>query len=1045
MAILKCKMCGGDIQIHSDQTYGTCDSCGSTMTLPKASDERATNLFNRANHFRRLNDFDKALSMYENILNEDNTNAEAHWGVVLSKYGIEYVEDPKTHKRIPTCNRMQFSSILSDVDYLAALDNAEDAYTRSLYEEEALQISKIQKRILSVSNNVEPFDVFICYKEKTNGGSRTKDSVLAQDIYFQLTKLGYKVFFARITLEEKLGIEYEPYIFAALNSAKVMTVIGTKEQHFNAVWVKNEWSRFLALMKKDTSKLLIPCFKDMNPYDLPDELSMLQSQDMSKIGFIQDLIRGIKKVLDDVVDDADNQQPSHGSKTGSYESLLERGFICLEDSLFPKADSLFEQVLNINPKCARAYIGKLLAERKLCKEDDLLRVENSVENSTKFKRALMYADDAYKQKLLNMKDDICERLEEERKQAIYDSAIEYWQQAGQHADSNQDLYIELMQKAIQYFNGVKGFKDSDERIKYLTSFVHEVKYQSATKLKKSKDIKSCEKAMALFSETSDYKDSQYQIIECQRMINEIKYNEALEYKNKGTAASLMHAASIFAKISDFNDADVQRKQCEQLAKEAAKREQEQKRKAKKVKFVVFSIVAVVLAAIIMLAVNLTKNSKYNDAISMKDSGQYPHSIRAFNNLGDYKDSSDQLVETVDQYINSLQEAEDYEAALEFLDSIGFNKTGRLEISFLYANALRKSGEYSKAMEFLDNIKGNEIVDNQKLEAKYQFAKMYMDERDYPKALYILQKLGTYEDCPSLIDSIHEASKIVSFYAGYDDIAVIRADGCVDLIGDYITTDLQEAAKQITDVSQVAVGNKHIVGLKEDGTVVAAGNNEYGQCDVDSWENIVQISVGSNHTVGLKSDGTVVATGYNEKEIGYQYRNGLGACEVDEWRYIVEVHASANKTFALKMDGTIIGAGITDEFDVKVGGFGGVVTMDANMSYSGMVVGIKSDGTLAYNWGDVSKLSYGGDKELKDFESVVCGSSHVIAVKTDGSIVAIGTEKYFGGYWEDSVEHWDGIVDIQCSTSSTFGLKQDGTIITSDGETIGEIIPEAWQK
>ncbi len=71
MVIIKCKMCGGDIQPSTDQNYGTCDFCGSVMTLPKTSDERRINLFNRANHFRRLNDFDKALNAYENILKED--------------------------------------------------------------------------------------------------------------------------------------------------------------------------------------------------------------------------------------------------------------------------------------------------------------------------------------------------------------------------------------------------------------------------------------------------------------------------------------------------------------------------------------------------------------------------------------------------------------------------------------------------------------------------------------------------------------------------------------------------------------------------------------------------------------------------------------------------------------------------------------------------------------------------------------------------------------------------------------------------------------
>jgi tetratricopeptide (TPR) repeat protein len=153
-------MCGGDIQA-TDNTYGTCDSCGTTSTLPKANDEKLVNLYNRADHFRRQNDFDKAIQAYESILDEDNSEAEAHWGVVLSRYGIEYVEDPRTHERVPTCRRAQYASILSDADYLAALEHASDSYTRGLYETEAQKISDIQNGILAISNREEPFDVFI--------------------------------------------------------------------------------------------------------------------------------------------------------------------------------------------------------------------------------------------------------------------------------------------------------------------------------------------------------------------------------------------------------------------------------------------------------------------------------------------------------------------------------------------------------------------------------------------------------------------------------------------------------------------------------------------------------------------------------------------------------------------------------------------------------------------------------------------------------------------------------------------------------------------
>lgn len=296
MTIFKCKMCGGTIEFKKGDTVGTCDYCGTIQTLPKLDDEQRANLYDRANHFRRNNDFDKAAGIYEKILSEDKTDAEAYWSLVLCRYGIEYVEDPSSHKRVPTINRTQYTSIYADEDYKSALQYS-DTYQKTIYENEAKAIDEIQKGILAISQKEEPFDVFICYKETDNNGTRTPDSVIANDLYHQLTQEGYKVFFSRITLEDKLGTAYEPYIFAALNSATVMVVLGTKPEYFNAVWVKNEWSRYLTLVQQSNGKkVLIPAYKDMDPYDLPEEFSHLQAQDMSKLGFMQDLIRGIKKI-----------------------------------------------------------------------------------------------------------------------------------------------------------------------------------------------------------------------------------------------------------------------------------------------------------------------------------------------------------------------------------------------------------------------------------------------------------------------------------------------------------------------------------------------------------------------------------------------------------------------------------------------------------------------------------------------------------------------------------------------------------------------------
>ncbi len=367
MAIFKCKMCGGELLISEGMTVCECAYCGTVQTLPKLEDGKRENLYDRANHFRRNNDYDKAMSIYEQILTEDTTDAEAYWSIVLCRYGIEYVEDPATHKRIPTVNRAQYKSIYSDEDYKSAIEHA-DMIQRQVYEAEAKTIDDIQKGILAISNKEKPFDVFICYKETDENGKRTRDSVIANDMYHQLEKEGFKTFFAAITLEGKLGTAFEPYIFAALNSAKVMIVLGTKPEYFVAPWVKNEWSRFLAIIKNDSSKILIPAYRDMDPYELPEEFSFLQAQDMGKIGFMNDIIHGIKKVLVKEKEKAAPQEKitrsvSIGSKTDA-DTLLERAFLFLNAGNWENATVYCDKVLDVDPGNAKAYLGKLLASKK---------------------------------------------------------------------------------------------------------------------------------------------------------------------------------------------------------------------------------------------------------------------------------------------------------------------------------------------------------------------------------------------------------------------------------------------------------------------------------------------------------------------------------------------------------------------------------------------------------------------------------------------------------------------------------------------------------
>lgn len=445
MAIFRCKMCSAQLDVKPGQLVCECGYCGSTQTIPNGDDEQKVALYNRANNLRFRSDFDKAIVAYQSIVAKYPKESEAHWGLCLSKYGIEYVDDPKTGEKIPTCHRTLYESILEDSDYLEALENA-DVIAKDIYIAEAKEIDRIQKRIIRISQKEDPYDIFICYKESDDAGGRTIDSVLAQDIYDKLTDKGYKVFFARITLENKLGQEYEPIIFAALRSAKVMLVVGTKEDYFNAVWVKNEWSRFLSFMANDKNKYLIPCYKDIDAYDMPEEFTPLQSQDLGKIGYLQDLARGIDKIF--------GRDEKKAAKTvvtaaaaGSFSGYYSRIEQAIKNGQFEKADWLIESVLAGDENDAKAYYYRIFVEEEIEDLDFLGKDVKDPFDYKNFSIAYRNANPEFKAEL----DEIIERTKKNQLQRDYEIADTY-RQAHDY------------ERAIAIYQTLGSYLDSKERI-----------------------------------------------------------------------------------------------------------------------------------------------------------------------------------------------------------------------------------------------------------------------------------------------------------------------------------------------------------------------------------------------------------------------------------------------------------------------------------------------------------------------------------------------------------------------------------------------------
>ena len=877
------------------------------------------------------------------------------------------MQDPASGERIPTCHRASFDSILNDVDYQAALKYS-DGVARSLYEKEAQRIASLQKDILAISQKETPFDVFICYKESDENGKRTKDSALAQDIYYQLTDAGYKVFFARITLEDKLGQEYEPYIFAALHSAKVMVVVGTKPEYLNAVWVKNEWSRYLALMRTDRSRLLIPCYRDMDPYDMPEELSMLQSQDMGKIGFIQDLIRGVKKVVDAakpqeaVTETVKETVVVHNEGGSNVQALLKRGNMALEDGEWSKADEFFEQVLNQDAECGAAYLGKFLA-------------------SEQCRSAKAYADAFVK----NVKADApgeknayaCEEDE-----AFAAACVEKYTLRG-------ILSAVQIREALDFDLGYCVTSD------YYALRAEEAQEQFAA----DKDLMRATK----------YASSEAKTIteDIPQTLDKLRADA-----QKREDADKARITADYRKFLTETEAKLEKEHPQRL-KEA----QAQKKAAAKTKrttTIALGAATVVIAVVLLITKVIIPSSNYSKAEEMLAVGEYDGAIEAFTALGDYKDAAERITQIEEQQENErlAREAAEEEA--------------RNAQAYADAEALLASGDYDGAAEAFEALGGYQDAAERAQDCPYIEAEQLLAQGKTAEASIAFGRIAGYKDARERSLALWDTIAVrVPLAAGWSHTAALKTDGTVIAVGD--NDDGQCDVSDWTDIVAISARSSQTVGLKADGTVVAVGEGSHGtydKCAIFDWTDIVAISAGNDHIVGLKADGTVVATG----------RNSSGQCNVSDWTDIVAISAGGWYTVGLKADGTVLAVGDNLYGQCGVTDWTGIVAICTGVAET---VGLKADGTVvaADDYGDLGR-------DLSGWTSVAAisaGLRYVVGLKADGTVVAAG----LNDHGQCDVSDWMNIIAISAGYDYTIGLKTDGTVVAVGDNEYGQCDVSDW--
>lgn len=233
-------------------------------------------------------------------------------------------------------------------------------------------------------------------------------------------------------------------------------------------------------------------------------------------------------------------------------------------------------------------------------------------------------------------------------------------------------------------------------------------------------------------------------------------------------------------------------------------------------------------------------------------------------------------------------------------------------------------------------------------------------------------------------------------------------------GDY--KDAKEHARILWDSfakrNTIDSGFDHIVSLKQDGSVVAAGRNDEGECNTDNWTDVIAIAAGDGHTVGLKSDGSVVVTGDTKG------RNQ----NIIKWNNVVEIHACGFTTVGLKADGTVVVEGDFKQNDYeKIHGWTDIVEVYVDSS---SLAGLKSDGTVVAV-GDFEQVEYEEICSWSDISKVAIYDETLVGLKSDGTVVAVGD---FEPTVYEKIHSWSDIIDIYANDLNIVGLKSNGMVV-----------------
>jgi hypothetical protein len=390
---------------------------------------------------------------------------------------------------------------------------------------------------------------------------------------------------------------------------------------------------------------------------------------MSKLGFMQDLIRGIKKIIGT----EQEKQPQKETVvvqqgySGNVTALIKRGNMALEDGEWQKADDFFEEVLNQDAECAEAYLGKLLAKIHSSNVDMLIDYFDGTK-ATKLRIDTFNACDEDKQHINEMVEkytvegylsssDIIRQYSFDR---TYKSELSCRQE--QKKLALEKLQEEkLLVRARKYAKGdtevainrVIGSveKNLDERIE--TAQTQDRKSIEAKKIKYVEFLaKKDEDVRNLYDSAVTKRENQYQSI-------------ITEFNEDTTSDDVKSAKRNFESMNGYSDSASYIQKCEDRIEQLTNEEEAQRAryeaKVKREAMIRSAAIVVVIAVIVAVGILVNKviipNIKYNQAVKLMEEEKIEEAANAFEQLNGYKDSDTKYQECMEMYPEYLWKLE----------------------------------------------------------------------------------------------------------------------------------------------------------------------------------------------------------------------------------------------------------------------------------------------------------------------------------------------------------------------------------------------------